>query len=155
MDADDAPQKVAQVLKEQWETTLSGLTVNLTVEPKKQRVIDMQEGDFELGLTRWGPDYADPMTYLGMWVTDNDNNYGFWSNAEYDQLIKDCTTGAYISDYSARWDAMLKAETIVMEEAVIAPLYTKANANLITTGVEGVDFHPVAINRVYKNATLG
>ena len=38
VDADDAPQKVAQVLKEQWETTLPGLSVNLTVEPKKQRV---------------------------------------------------------------------------------------------------------------------
>ena len=41
-----------------------------------------------------------------MWVTNNDNNYGFWSNAEYDQLIKDCTTGQYISDYAARWEAM-------------------------------------------------
>lgn len=37
-----------------------------------------------------------------------------------------------------------------MQEAVIAPLFTKANANLITDGVEGIDFHPVALNRVYK-----
>ena len=48
---------------------------------------------------------------------------------------------------------MFKAETIVMQEAVIAPLYTKANANLITAGVEGIDFHPVALNRVYKDTT--
>ena len=74
VDADDAPQKVAQVLKEQWETTLPGLTVNLVVEPKKQRVQDMQDGNYQLGLTRWGPDYADPMTYLGMWVSGNSNN---------------------------------------------------------------------------------
>ena len=33
------------------------------------------------GLTRWGPDYADPMTYLSMWTTGNSNNYGLWSNA--------------------------------------------------------------------------
>ena len=45
VDADDAPQKVAQVVKEQLETTLEGLTVNLTVEPKKQRVHDLQDGD--------------------------------------------------------------------------------------------------------------
>ena len=61
VDADDAPQKVAQVVKEQLETTLAGFTLNLTVEPKKQRVQDMQDGNFEIGLTRWGPDYADPM----------------------------------------------------------------------------------------------
>ena len=48
---------------------------------------------------------------------------------------------------------MFKAEMIVMQEAVIAPLYTKANANLITAGVEGIDFHPVALNRVYKDTT--
>ena len=44
VDADDAPQKVAQVVKEQLETTLPGFTLNLTVEPKKQRVQDMQDG---------------------------------------------------------------------------------------------------------------
>ena len=154
VDADDAPQKVAQVVKEQLETTLAGFTLNLTVEPKKQRVQDMQDGNFEIGLTRWGPDYADPMTYLGMWITNASNNYGFWSSAEYDQLIADCTTGAYISDYDARWEAMYKAETLVMEQAVIAPLYTKANANLIASGVSGIEFHPVALNRVYKSAVI-
>ena len=114
----------------------------------------MQNDDYCVALTRWGPDYADPMTYLGMWVTDNANNYGFWSNADYDQLITDCTSGAYVSDYDARWDAMYKAETLVLQEAVIAPLYTKANANLIIDNLEGVDFHPVALNRVYKDAVL-
>ena len=33
VDSDDAPQKVAQVVKEQLETTLPGLTINLVVEP--------------------------------------------------------------------------------------------------------------------------
>ena len=49
---------------------------------------------------------------------------------------------------------MFKAEPLVMQEAVIVPLYTKANANLITAGVEGIEFHPVALNRVYKNAVI-
>ena len=146
---------VAQAIKEDIEAELEGVTINLQSMTKAERLDKMQNDNYDIALTRWGPDYADPMTYLGMWVTDNDNNYGFWSNEEYDQLIKDCTTGAYISDYAARWDAMLKAETIVMQEAVIAPLYTKANANLIASGVEGVEFHPVALNRVYKNAVLG
>ena len=146
---------VAQAIKEDIEAELEGVTINLQPMTKAERLDKMQNDNYDIALTRWGPDYADPMTYLGMWVTDNDNNYGFWSNAEYDQLIKDCTTGAYISDYTARWEAMLKAETIVMQEAVIAPLYTKANANLIASGVEGVDFHPVALNRVYKSAVIG
>lgn len=151
-DADDAPIKVAQVVKEQLETTLPGLTVELQQMPKKERVQRMQEGEFELGLTRWGPDYADPMTYLGMWVTKNANNYGFWSNSKYDEIIAECTTGETAMDAKARWAALYDAEQLVMDEAVIFPLYTQCNAELISTNVSGIEFHPVALNRVYKNA---
>ena len=152
VDADDAPQKVAQVLKEQWETTLPGLTVNLVVEPKKQRVQDMQDGNFQLGLTRWGPDYADPMTYLGMWVTDNSNNYGLWSNADYDAIIAECTTGDLCTDAAGRWAKLYDAEQLVMNDAVIFPLYTQCNAEMLSSKVTGVEYHPVALNRVYKDA---
>ena len=150
----DEVAKVAQAIKAQVEENLPGITLNLQPMTKAERLDKMQNDNYDVALTRWGPDYADPMTYLGMWITDNSNNYGFWSNPEYDQIIADCTTGAYISDYDARWAAMYDAETLVMQEAVIAPLYTKANANLIASGVSGIEFHPVALNRVYKNATV-
>ena len=70
-------------------------------------------------------------------------------------FILDGATGAYITDYDARWAAMYEAEALVMQEAVVAPLYTKANANLISADVSGIEFHPVALNRVYKNASIG
>ena len=148
-------QNVAAVIKDQVEKALPGVTLNIKVEPKKQRVADIQDGNYEVCLTRWGPDYADPMTYLNMWITGCSNNYGLWSNADYDAIIADCTTGAYVTDAEARWSAMYDAEKIVMDQAVIVPLYTKANANMIKTGVEGIEFHPVALNRVYKDTVKG
>ena len=150
----DEVAKVAQAIKSQIEETLPDITINLQPMTKAERIDKMQNDNYDVALTRWGPDYADPMTYLGMWITDNSNNYGFWSNEQYDAIIADCTTGAYISDYDARWAAMYDAEALVMNEAVIAPLYTKSNANLITAGANGIEFHPVALNRVYKNATI-
>ena len=152
VDDDDAPRKVSTVLKEQWETTLPGLTVNLRTEPKKQRVEDMQDGNFQLALTRWGPDYADPMTYLGMWVTGNDNNYGLWSNEDYDAIITECTIGKTAMDAEERWAELFKAEEIVLNEAVIFPIYGQCNAEMLSSKVTGIEFHPVALNRVYKNA---
>lgn len=122
--ADDAPQKVAQVLKEQWETTLPVLTVNLVIEPKKQRVEDMQNGNFQIGLTR----------------------------AEYDAIIAECTTGDLCTDAEGRWARLYDAEKIVMDEAVIFPLYAQCNAEMVSSNVSGIEFHPVALNRVYKNA---
>ena len=90
--------KVAQAIKSEVEEVLPGVTINLQPMTKAERLDKMQNDNYDIALTRWGPDYADPMTYLGMWITNNSNNYGFWSNAEYDQLIADRTTGAYISD---------------------------------------------------------
>ena len=153
VDADDAPQKVATVLKEQWEKNLPGLKVELKVEPKKQRVQDMQDGNFDLGLTRWGPDYDDPMTYLGMWVTGNNNNYGLWSDSDYDSIIAECTTGDLATDAKGRWAKLYDAEQIVMDQAVIFPLYTQCNAELVSSKVSGIEYHPVALNRVYKDAS--
>ena len=68
-------------------------------------------------------DYADPMTYLGMWVTGNSNNYGLWSDADYDAIIDECTTGDLCTDPEGRWAALYEAEQIVLEQAVIFPLY--------------------------------
>ena len=149
----EASINVAQFLQSEWQTTLPGLTVELQTMPKKNRVERMQAGDYELVLTRWGPDYADPMTYLDMWTTGSSNNYGSWSNAEYDAIIEDAKKGDLALDLEARWEALKDAEKIVMDEAVIMPVYQKGDAVMVRSGVEGVEFHSVGINRVFKNAT--
>ena len=41
----------------------------------------------------------------------------------------------------------------MLEQAVIFPLYGQCNAEMISSAVSGVEFHPVALNRVYKNTT--
>ena len=145
-------QNVAAVIKEQIESTLPGLVLNLRVEPKKQRVQDMQDGTFQLGLTRWGPDYADPMTYLGMWVTDNSNNYGFWSNADYDKEIERCVTGDLAQKPAERWATLKHAERYVLEDAVIFPVYQQSDACMVKSNVKGIEYHAVALNRVFKRA---
>ena len=147
-------QNVAAVIKEQIESTLPGVKITLHVEPKKQRLQDMRSGDFELALTRWGPDYADPMTYLGMWVTGNDNNHGEWSNAQYDLIMEQCTTGEYCQEPVARWKAMKEAAKMILEDAVILPIYQQSDACMQKSYVHGVDFHAIALLRVFKGVTI-
>lgn len=149
----ESAMNVAQFIQAEIQTTLPGITIEIQSMPKKNRVERMQQGDFELGLTRWGPDYADPMTYLDMWTTKSPNNYGFWSNSEYDSIIDSAKKGDLALDVAARWDALKKAETIVMDDAVIFPVYQKGDAVMIKTGVESIEFHSVGINRIFKNTT--
>lgn len=147
----ESAQNVAQFIQSEIQTNLPGVTVKLEVMPKKNRVERMQEGTFELGLTRWGPDYADPMTYLDMWTTGSPNNYGFWSNTDYDKIIKSAQDGDLALDLDKRWEELKKAEKIVMDQAVIFPVYQKGNAVMIKDGVSGIEFHSVGINRIFKN----
>lgn len=147
----ESAQNVAQFIQSEIQTNLPGLTINIETMPKKNRVERMQDGEFELGLTRWGPDYADPMTYLDMWITGSPNNYGFWSNPEYDAIIQSAKDGELALDLEARWEALKEAEAIVMDEAVILPVYQKGNAVMIDSSVSGIEFHSIGINRIYKN----
>ena len=75
-----------------------------------------------------------------------------WSNADYDAIIDECTTGDLCTDAEGRWERLYDAEQIVMDEAVIFPLYTQCNAEMLSSKVTGVEYHPVALNRVYKDA---
>lgn len=149
----ESAQNVAQFIQSEIQTTLPGITIKIETMPKKNRVERMQSGDFELGLTRWGPDYADPMTYLDMWETGNSNNYGFWSNSDYDAIIESAKKGELALDPAKRWDSLKNAEKIAMDNAVIFPVYQKGDAVMIKSGVEGIEFHSVGINRIYKDAT--
>ena len=148
----ESAQNVAQFIQSEIQTTLPGIKITLEVMPKKNRVERMQAGDYEIAFTRWGPDYADPMTYLDMWITGSSNNYGSWSNKEYDEIIASAKAGELALDLDARWKALKGAEAIVMDEATILPVYQKGSAVMIKSTVENIEFHSVGVSRIYKNA---
>ncbi len=145
---------VAQVLKSQIETNLEGVTLNLEQMPKKNRLDRMRAGDYDIGLTRWGPDYADPMTYLELFVTDGPYNDGGWGNEDYDALLESAKSGDLANDPEARWEALMEAEGILLGDAALAPVYQSAQAVMIDSAVSGIEFHSVGINRNYKNANI-
>ena len=149
----EASKKVAEFIKSEVETTLPGLTLELKQQPKKARLQAMQNSDYQLGLTRWGPDYADPMTYLDMWVSNASYNYGHWSNAEYDTLINDASKGELAGKIEERWEALKKAEKLVLDEAAVLPVYQTGTAIMIRDGVKGFEFHSVGVPTIYKNLT--
>jgi oligopeptide transport system substrate-binding protein len=147
----ESAQNVAQFIQSEIQTTLPGMTIKLEVMPKKSRLQRMREGKYDLGLTRWGPDYADPMTYLDMWGTEGTNNPGKWANPEYDSIIKSAKGGELSLDVKKRWEALKKAESILMNEAAILPVYQNGNAVMIKKNVTGIEFHTVGMGRVFKN----
>ena len=62
---DLAPSEAtANFLQTAYQQNLPGLTVNLKLVPFKQRLNDAQNGNFDMVLSGWGGDYAEPSTFL-------------------------------------------------------------------------------------------
>ena len=146
--------KIVQAIKSQVEENLPGVKINLQPMPKAEYLSNVTSNNYDLALVDWKPDYDDPMTFLTLWTTSGCEISEHWSNPEYDKIIADCTTGSLAEDYDARWNALYDAEKILLDNAVIAPLYTGSNAVLISPNVTGIDFHVAGVDRVFKNVKL-
>ena len=115
----------------------------------------MKAHDYDIGLCRWGPDYADPLTYMDLWTDGYTHNYGAWHSDEYMEILNKIKTVEYALDAEARWDLIKQAEQIIADESVILPVYQNANASLVKENISGIEFHAVGLNRVYKNVKVG
>ena len=92
--------------------------------------------------SRWGPDYGDPTTYLTIALSTNSNNYGKWSNSEYDQLVGQVGVE---SDVNKRWQEMKDAEKILLDDYAYIPVFEKGAATLQNMKVKNLVIKPCRI----------
>ena len=102
--------------------------------------------DFQLGATGWVADYNDPMTFLNLMKSDTgQQNYGDYKRPDYDALLKAADNEP---DATKRAGYMAKAEQMILDDAIIAPLDTGVSLNLVSPAIKGwidndADIHPV------------
>lgn len=100
---------------------------------------------FQISLGAWTGDYVDPNTFLELFVGDNRQNYSGWSNLAYDTLINKAKETL---DSAKRNQLFAEAEKILLEEAVVIPVFVKTKTYLIQPYVRGyypnlLDLHPL------------
>ena len=91
-------------------------------------------GNYDIGAMGWSGDYVHPMTFLQIFTTGDANNNVFYSNKEYDALVKQA---ANMTDAEEAFEVMREAEAIAAAEYPVLPLYYKANTMLMHDNVEG------------------
>ena len=142
---------VAVYVQSCW-SKLKGLKLNMVATVKQDRVNNREpKGDFEISVTRWGPDYADPTTYLNLCMTGNAQNRGQWSNKKYDAIMAKVQTE---SNLQKRWDLMKKAEKIAMEDYAKIPLFDKGGAALKNTKVKGLVHKSAGVPYTFEWITM-
>ncbi|MFI3212140.1 MAG: peptide ABC transporter substrate-binding protein [Eubacteriales bacterium] len=141
----------AEYLQSTLMAALPGLTIEMNMMTKEARIEAQKDREFEVVLTRWGPDYADPTTYLNLMLTGNSYNYGDYASEEFDSLMEAAGTAA--SD-AERWDYLLQAEEVLMADAPVVSVFQVGGASLISSSVSGIETHAVGVPYIYKNLSV-
>ncbi|MFJ5759531.1 peptide ABC transporter substrate-binding protein [Neobacillus sp. NPDC093182] len=153
-DDDKTTKLLVEYVANQLSTNLEGLKINIKQVPKEQRLDLDSNMQYELQLSRWGPDFLDPFTFMNLWTTDSGNNWTGYSSPVYDQLVFD-TASKLATDNVARYNNFLEAEKVLFEDAPIAPVYQSSRAQLISPRVQGVFVNPFGATYEYKWADVG
>jgi oligopeptide transport system substrate-binding protein len=140
---------VAEALQAMWREHL-GLEITLHNMENKTVLESRRVGAFEMLRSVWIADYADPASFLDVFRSDSGNNYTGWANPDYDRLLfeADRTT-----DPAARLDLLRRAESLLLNDAPIIPLYTFTHVFAIDPAVRG--WHPTLLDHhPYKHVWL-
>lgn len=135
----ESHKAIGEALQQMWQTEL-GVTVNLVNQEWNTFLQTRKEGNYSIARNGWIADYNDPMSFLDMWMTGGGNNDAQYSNAKYDDLIKQAKS---TNDPAERMKLMHEAEDILMGEDVVhAAIYFYTNKNM-SQGFKGMYYTPL------------
>ncbi len=124
----DTHKQIAEYIQQQWEQNL-GILVTIENAEWKTVLARGKEQQFDVLRMGWIGDYQDPNTFLELFLTTSGQNYGLYSNPEFDALI---TQAATMSAGSERYAVLQEAEQILIaQDQGIIPLYHYVNQDLI------------------------
>ena len=137
---DESPMDVIATYLQNSLSKLNGIKVEMVATTKQDRIYNKQKnGDYDLAVTRWGPDYGDPTTFLTLDLSTNNNNYGKYANPEFDNYLEQA---AIESDVRVRWQDLLNAEKVLMTDLGSIPVFEKGSATLQNTKVKNLVIKP-------------
>jgi len=129
----EAHRAIAEVVADSWQKNL-GLSAKLLNQEWKV-YLDTQSGlTYDVSRSAWIGDYVDPNTFLDLFVTGGENNKTGWGNPRYDDLIR---RAARELDETQRLALLAEAETILMDEVPILPIYYYVSQNIVAPRLGG------------------
>jgi oligopeptide transport system substrate-binding protein len=147
-------EKIAIQLQDMWKRNL-GITIELRSVEWAVYLNAQASKDYDLSRSSWIGDYADPNTFLDMFMSTNPNNRTGWANETYDRHMREANATA---NTQARARLLQEAEALLIREEVpIVPLYIYVGFNFFDPEkIQGVhnqenirDEHPLrAIRKV-------
>ena len=115
----DAIQKIAQVLQDQWREHL-GLDIQLEALEIKQVTAKLGNRDYDIGFISWEAYYHSPFCYFDRFLTKtNKKNYTGWENP---QFVEHVQNALLCNDHVERQHHFTAAEKVMAADSPLAPV---------------------------------
>ncbi|EKF52441.1 peptide ABC transporter substrate-binding protein [Lactococcus garvieae] len=152
----DAPvsKSTADFLQASLSKALPGLTLTQKIVPFQQRLKDSQNQNFDIVLSLWGGDYAEPSTFLQLFADGSGYNDGKFDNPAYQAAWTKASTLPTVLDDKARDEAYKEAETALFSESSINPLYYRATPALRNQHLKGLQFNSTGLTYDLKGVYI-
>ncbi|EAG7526207.1 peptide ABC transporter substrate-binding protein, partial [Listeria monocytogenes] len=149
-DDQETTKTIFAYLKAQFEDNLPGVTIKVKNMPSKSATQLTSDGNYDLSLAAWMPDFKDPWTYSSLFLSDYFNNHMSYNSPAYDRLVKSTDT-TLATKPEERWNAFVASEKVLLDDdAAILPLYQHQTAVLQRTDITGVQKHAFGSPYSYK-----
>jgi oligopeptide transport system substrate-binding protein len=127
--------KIAVALQQMWKDALN-IDITLVNQEWKVYLDSIDQMDFQLARRGWIGDYVDPNNFLDLFLCGGGNNNTGFCDPVYDQMIKEQAPRA--TTRQERFRIFTEAETRLMEQMPIIPIYTYTSNHLIHPSVRGM-----------------
>jgi oligopeptide transport system substrate-binding protein len=128
-------RKIAVAMQQMWKKALN-IDVTIANEEWKVYLDSVTQGNFQIARRGWIGDYVDPNNFLDLFLTDGGNNNTGYSDLRYDKMILEDAPKAKTREQ--RFAIFHAAETLLMEQMPIIPIYTYTSKHLIHPSVKGL-----------------
>ena len=143
-------RKIAVALQEMWKDYLN-VDIKLLNQEWKVYLATESAGDYQISRGGWIGDYVDPNNFLDMFLCGGGNNRTGWCNEEYDRLILEVAPSQ--SSHEERLAVFQQAETMLLDDMPIIPVYTYTSVKLVDSSVENLDGN-IMNQAMYKDIYL-
>lgn len=129
----DRTRSILEAVQEMWRREL-GVNVQVGNVEWKVFLDALTQRTYQIGFMAWVGDYIDPNTFLSMMLSDSGNNRTDWANPKYDALL---ARAEVTLDPAARTALLHEAETLLLDEQPIVPLWHSTRNYLLHPSVRG------------------
>lgn len=137
-DDDDVSKKVLEYVQSQFESTFGKkVEVHVRTMPKTTRVSNMLNGKYDVDYTGLNPAFTDPYAMLSVMATDQNYNFGKWSNKQYDNYLDASSKEMNINK---RLKDLMNAEKVLDSEQPLSPLFHDGQAWMVRSSVHNLGF---------------